>query len=167
MSRSHLDPEDSHFSAAIVAVQHNLPSSGTTTSVPIANNCSSSGNSSCSGSTMTVTMRLGMQHSPLPLDSNHHNSKSLSATSTTATPTSSCSSERGRSPVQIPFLFVVKLHELLKDCEGDPEGKGRIISWTPPHGTSFKVHKPKEIIQSILPTYFNQTKYKSFQRQCR
>lgn len=74
------------------------------------------------------------------------------------------SSERGRSPVQIPFLFVVKLYELLRDCEHDQDGKGRIISWTP-DGKSFKVHKPKEIILSLLPTYFNQTKYKSFQRQ--
>jgi HSF-type DNA-binding len=74
------------------------------------------------------------------------------------------SSERGRSPVQIPFLFVVKLYELLRDCEHDHDGKGQIISWTP-DGKSFKVHKPKEIIVSILPTYFNQSKYKSFQRQ--
>jgi len=92
---------------------------------------------------------------------------SITTTITTSTKSPSNYNERGRSPVQIPFLFVVKLHELLRDCEQDLEGKGRIISWTQPHGKSFKVHRPKEIIQFLLPTYFNQTKYKSFQRQCK
>lgn len=65
-------------------------------------------------------------------------------------------SERGRSPVQIPCLFVSKLYEMLGDCELDKE-KGKIVSWLP-DGKSFRVHKPKEVIKDILPTYSNQVR---------
>jgi hypothetical protein len=51
---------------------------------------------------------------------------------------------------------------MLTDCER--EGHGRIISWLP-CGKGFKVHKPEEFVKTILPTYFNQSKYKSFTRQ--
>jgi hypothetical protein len=39
-----------------------------------------------------------------------------------------------------------------------------IVSWDS-EGTSFKVHDPVVFVDEIMPTYFNQTKYKSFQRQ--
>jgi len=44
------------------------------------------------------------------------------------------------------------------------DDKEHIVSWQP-HGRSFTVHKPKEFVEKIMPTYFNQTKYASFQRQ--
>jgi len=44
------------------------------------------------------------------------------------------------------------------------DDRERIVSWQP-HGRSFTVHKPKEFVEKIMPTYFNQTKYASFQRQ--
>jgi hypothetical protein len=39
-----------------------------------------------------------------------------------------------------------------------------VVSWIN-GGRSFKVHKPMDFLDKIMPTYFNQTKYKSFQRQ--
>jgi hypothetical protein len=39
-----------------------------------------------------------------------------------------------------------------------------IVSWNS-DGTSFKVHDQMVFVDEIMPTYFNQTKYKSFQRQ--
>jgi hypothetical protein len=66
---------------------------------------------------------------------------------------------------QISFyvsVFCVQLHEMLTDCE--KEGHERIISWLP-CGKGFKVHKTEEFVKTILPTYFNQSKYKSFTRQ--
>jgi hypothetical protein len=39
-----------------------------------------------------------------------------------------------------------------------------IVSWQP-CGKAFKVHDTKRFAESIMPTYFNQTKYKSFLRQ--
>lgn len=74
------------------------------------------------------------------------------------------SSERGRSSVQLPFLFPSKLYEMLQDCESDPDGKGSTASWLP-DGKSFRVHNVKDFVATIMPEYFNQSKYKSFQRQ--
>lgn len=39
-----------------------------------------------------------------------------------------------------------------------------IVSWQP-NGKSFKVIQPKRFANEIMPNYFNQSKYKSFQRQ--
>ena len=53
---------------------------------------------------------------------------------------------------------------MLKDCDKDVDGMGSVVSWLP-DGKAFKVHDPKVFVERILPTYFNQSKYKSFQRQ--
>ncbi len=44
------------------------------------------------------------------------------------------------------------------------EGNDSIVSWLP-DGNSFRIHKPKEFADYVTPRYFNQTKYRSFQRQ--
>ena len=48
----------------------------------------------------------------------------------------------------------------------DAELKGfdDIVSWQP-HGRCFVVHKVKEFVDQILPNYFRQSKFPSFQRQ--
>jgi hypothetical protein len=66
------------------------------------------------------------------------------------------------APHQGSVLFPWKLHEMLKEC--DNEGKGNVVSWLP-NGKAFKVHKVSDFVGNILPSYFKQTKYKSFQRQ--
>jgi hypothetical protein len=58
--------------------------------------------------------------------------------------------------------FPVKLHRMLVDVER--EGKQSIISWNP-DGTTFQVHKNDKFVSEVLPHYFRQSKYKSFQRQ--
>lgn len=60
----------------------------------------------------------------------------------------------------IPFPW--KLHRILGDAE--TQNFSDIISWVPTNN-GFKVHKPKSFDTDIMPTYFNNTKYKSFQRQ--
>lgn len=64
------------------------------------------------------------------------------------------------SASKLPFLW--KLHEMLDDVE--KTGDDHIVSWMT-EGTSFRVHKPKSFVQKIIPFYFNQSKFKSFQRQ--
>mmetsp|Transcript_27655 Transcript_27655/g.45738 ORF Transcript_27655/g.45738 Transcript_27655/m.45738 type:complete len:292 (-) Transcript_27655:111-986(-) len=59
-------------------------------------------------------------------------------------------------------LFPWKLHEMLRTCVS--EGKENIVSWLP-DGDAFKVHNVPEFVGNILPSFFKQTKYKSFQRQ--
>lgn len=60
------------------------------------------------------------------------------------------------------FAFPFKLHSILESAGAS--GKESIISWLP-SGKAFKIHKPKEFADVIMPQYFNQTKYRSFQRQ--
>mmetsp|Transcript_6770 Transcript_6770/g.8233 ORF Transcript_6770/g.8233 Transcript_6770/m.8233 type:complete len:414 (-) Transcript_6770:144-1385(-) len=58
--------------------------------------------------------------------------------------------------------FPVKLHEMLVKIESD--GYASVVSWQP-HGRCFVVHKPKEFVDDIMPKYFKQSKFASFQRQ--
>jgi len=60
------------------------------------------------------------------------------------------------------FAFPFKLHSILENSGAS--GQEAIISWLP-SGKAFKIHKPKEFADVIMPQYFNQTKYRSFQRQ--
>jgi hypothetical protein len=58
--------------------------------------------------------------------------------------------------------FPAKLHAILDQVAAD--GLGHILSWQP-HGRCFKVHKPTEFVELVMPKYFRQTKLTSFQRQ--
>lgn len=58
--------------------------------------------------------------------------------------------------------FPVKVYEMLEDA--DAKDFAHIVSWNSP-GNGFMVHKKELFIHEIVPKYFNQTKYKSFQRQ--
>eukprot|EP00934_Nitzschia_sp_Nitz4_P002535 Nitzschia sp. Nitz4//scaffold86_size83305//51020//52056//NITZ4_005265-RA/size83305-snap-gene-0.172-mRNA-1//-1//CDS//3329559259//2525//frame0 len=62
--------------------------------------------------------------------------------------------------VTTPFPW--KLHDMLDDMARN--GDHSVVTWQP-HGRAFMVHKPKEFVEDIMPKYFNQTKYASFQRQ--
>ena len=68
----------------------------------------------------------------------------------------------------IPYIvtkqFPWKLHEMLEQAEAD--GKESVVSWLP-NGKSFKVHQPEVFVDEIMTNHFQQTKYKSFQRQCK
>jgi hypothetical protein len=57
-----------------------------------------------------------------------------------------------------PFL----LHDMLEATEKD--GRQSVVSWLP-HGRGFKVYNPEVFVREILCSFFNQTQYKSFQRQ--
>jgi hypothetical protein len=58
--------------------------------------------------------------------------------------------------------FPWKLHDVLEDAER--KGFANVISWTM-NGRAFKVHDQKQFEDKIMTKYFNQTQYKSFQRQ--
>ena len=59
-------------------------------------------------------------------------------------------------------LFPYRLYEMLDQCE--KRGLNHIVSWLP-DGRAFKVHRVNEFVDTILPVYFRQSKYKSYQRQ--
>ena len=54
------------------------------------------------------------------------------------------------------------LHKMLEDVERC--GKCNIVGWQP-DGLSFKVSKPQEFVQSIMPHYFKHSNIRSFKRQ--
>jgi hypothetical protein len=60
----------------------------------------------------------------------------------------------------IPFPW--KLHELLNTAE--TSSYNNVVSWLPDQN-SFKVYQVDRFVEEIMPLYFKQTKYKSFQRQ--
>jgi hypothetical protein len=59
-------------------------------------------------------------------------------------------------------LFPWKLHAMLETAESD--GFTSVVSWLPDN-RSFKVHDTQTFVSLISSRYFEQTKYKSFQRQ--
>lgn len=58
--------------------------------------------------------------------------------------------------------FPQTLYRLLEESFND--GRDHIVSWQP-HGRSFRVHDQRQFIQKIMPKYFQQKKFTSFQRQ--
>lgn len=62
----------------------------------------------------------------------------------------------------IGMTFPFKLYGMLEDVE--KEGDTCMVSWRH-HGNAFTVHEPHVFVEKIMPYYFNQSKYKSFQRQ--
>ena len=58
--------------------------------------------------------------------------------------------------------FPVKLHQMLEAVTDSV--MSRYVSWDP-NGRSFTITDPKGFTSQIMGTFFNQTKYKSFQRQ--
>lgn len=68
----------------------------------------------------------------------------------------------GQNLANSKYPFLWKLYEMLDDCE--KTGDDHIVSWMD-EGRGFRVHKPKSFMQKIVPHYFKQSKFKSFQRQ--
>ena len=62
--------------------------------------------------------------------------------------------------VTVPFP--IRLHLMLDQIDSD--GFASVVSWQP-HGRCFVVHKPKEFVEKVMPKYFKQSKFPSFQRQ--
>jgi len=60
------------------------------------------------------------------------------------------------------FQFPWKLYEMLS--RADAEEFSHLVSWMP-DDSCFKVHDAGNFVKSVMPRFFKQTKYKSFQRQ--
>ena len=61
-----------------------------------------------------------------------------------------------------PFQFPWRLHEMLETA--DSEGDASIVSWLDDEN-SFRVHNQPAFVKRVMPRYFKQSSYKSFQRQ--
>jgi hypothetical protein len=65
-------------------------------------------------------------------------------------------------PQDASSKFPFQLYDLLNDAP--TKDFDWIVSWLP-EGDSFRVYNPTLFETQIMPRYFNQTRYKSFQRQ--
>ena len=102
-----------------------------------------------------------------------------------------CGDQRKGPKGGVKVPFPTKLHLMISKVEGS--GLRHVVSWwdplhlvcvlffryatqtnkqcvhciraRQPHGRCFVVHKPKEFVADVMPTYFRQSKLTSFQRQ--
>jgi hypothetical protein len=70
--------------------------------------------------------------------------------------------ESKKSKGGIAFPFPSVLHAMLERAEA--EGFEEIVSWQP-HGRAFAVHSPTRFVKEVMPMFFRQTRFASFQRQ--
>jgi HSF-type DNA-binding len=68
--------------------------------------------------------------------------------------------DRNGGKAGVDHNFCMKLHYLLDNSQD----QSHVISWQP-HGRCFMVHDMKEFVSSMLPLWFRQSKFASFQRQ--
>lgn len=67
---------------------------------------------------------------------------------------------RNRGGVTVPFPE--KLHQMLEHVEKN--GMTDIVCFFP-HGRAFAIHKPVQFVSEIMPKFFKQSRFTSFQRQ--
>ena len=94
------------------------------------------------------------------------NSSTITAASTSKTTTTATADEKKtnkiiKRPPSSVKQFPGKLHDLLTYAEQN--GLDHIISWVH-NGNAFMVHNQYQLLH-ILPIFFGQTKFRSFQRQ--
>jgi len=65
-----------------------------------------------------------------------------------------------RGGVVTPFPW--KVHDMLE--KSDIDGIDHIVCWVT-HGRAFMVNLPQEFVDQVMPMWFSQTKFASFQRQ--
>ncbi|KAL3903340.1 MAG: hypothetical protein SGILL_010482 [Bacillariaceae sp.] len=73
---------------------------------------------------------------------------------------SSLSKEADLPSSKLPFTW--KLYEMLENVTEN--GQDHIVSWVD-GGRAFRVHNLDDFTNKVIPIYFKQSKYKSFQRQ--
>ena len=91
------------------------------------------------------------------ISSSKKNTKKKMTSSSTITITSPRVQANG-----VTETFPVKLHKMLEGNAAN--GLEHIASWQP-HGRCFVVHNQQEFVDLVMPDYFSQSKYPSFQRQ--
>ena len=80
----------------------------------------------------------------------------------TMSSTSSTPSIQMMNQLKMPFPW--KLHHMLEEADRPETGFGNIVSWLP-DGKAFKIYDQEAFVETVMRTYFNQSKVKSFTRQ--
>lgn len=149
-----------------ISRQSNEESSALTSGASV----SSSSNSSFHAPLGTLTAQ-GPMVTPRNAAINHH--KAVSPNTSTKTQFASkpaspqvCDkdiNDQYKALIQKDYQFPWKLYEMLEKAPGNDYEN--IVSWQPPGYKCFRVHDPNLFVSTVMPLFFKQTKYKSFQRQ--
>ena len=78
--------------------------------------------------------------------------------STTAAVTAVTTAAAASLSMKQANTFPFRLHDMLDTVV--KEGLENVVSWIPGNDTAFKVHKPSVFVESIMPRFFSQSKYK-------
>lgn len=98
---------------------------------------------------------------------------STTATSTASRTSATMATKAAPPPAdQYSLTFPIRLHQMLTEIDQEEGGGGGggggllgdVVSWQP-HGRAFRVHHRDRFVSEVLPRYFRQGKYSSFQRQ--
>ena len=71
---------------------------------------------------------------------------------------------KGGIPTPFPYKLYIMLNAIHTAAANGNSRNKSIVGWQP-HGRAFKVHDVKAFVETIMPEFFKQTKYSSFQRQ--
>ena len=100
-------------------------------------------------------------HSPVPPGIPTKDSTKYGPSATTSVAKDSRNTQDEQNARQLnpnAFQFPWKLHDMLDRSSN--EGNEDIVSWVD-NGEAFRVHLPDVFVESIMPRFFKQTKYKS------
>ncbi len=115
-----------------------------------------------SGATRKISMSSTSDGPATVSSKKVHQVLDASNSSAEAPVSSSVSEKEKLSMFHKEFQFPWKLYEMLERADDDDFAS--LVSWMP-GDSSFKVHDSDNFVEEVMPRFFKQTKYKSFQRQ--
>ena len=106
---------------------------------------------------LSSTSGSGLATESSTLDASNNSSLTVEGQRSSSTP-----DKEKLSMFHKEFQFPWKLYEMLERADEDDFASR--VSWMP-GDSSFKVHDTDNFVKEVMPRFFKQTKYKSFQRQ--
>jgi len=122
---------------------------------------SSGGDNAYLGNSIKIVLPPKPGYEGADYDANRTNNQGESRMDVCALTLSCLAQDPNLPSSKLPFAW--KLYEMLETVHKNKVDTD-IVSWVD-DGKAFKVHDLKRFVDEIVPTYFKQSKYKSFQRQ--
>uniref|UniRef100_A0A7S2Y922 HSF-type DNA-binding domain-containing protein n=1 Tax=Entomoneis paludosa TaxID=265537 RepID=A0A7S2Y922_9STRA len=161
-----LVPGSAATRALLAASPHGAPTAAdvaTVTSLLASRNADHQLSSAVSLNSSLNSPTGSMMEGQVPRAQKQDRSSSMSSSSSSGTTNNNKNSTQDNAAANGSVVsFPLKLQRILDKLEA--EGHAAVLSWLP-HGRAFMVHNSDRLVHELMPLYFNQTKYSSFQRQ--